>query len=236
LSALAAVVAVGTLTSAAQEPSTADRVAALKQSLNANQAALRKYTWVETMDVSMKGDVKKHEQKQCYYGADGTVQKTPMPGEAAAPAQRDSGGGGRGGRVKKAVVENKVEDLKDYMQKVVALVHTYVPPDPQKLQAAQVAGNVSMKPGAQNAAALSVKDYAKPGDLLAIGFDTAAKKLTSYSVNSYVEKPNDDVVTLAVTFATLDDGTSYPQQVLLDATAKKVQVKVTNSGYRKSGS
>ena len=40
---------------------------------------------------------------------------------------------------------------------------------------------------------------------------------------------------LAVTFANLPDGTSYPQQTLLDVKAKNIQVKVTNSGYKKAG-
>ena len=61
-------------------------------------------------------------------------------------------------------------------------------------------------------------------------------KLTSYAVSSYVEKPNEDDVRLNVTFAALPDGTSYPQQVLLDVKAKAIQVKVTNSGHKKSGS
>src|SRR5262249_17828037 len=139
------------------------------------------------------------------------------------------------GRLKQAVVENKIDEMKDYMERVAALVHEYVPPDPQKIQAAQSAGNVSVQPSG-GTVAMTVKDYVKPGDSLAIGFDMAAKKLASYHVSSYVEKPKEDTVTLAVTFAALQDGTSYPQQVVLDAAAKHIQVKVTNSGYKKSGS
>src|SRR5215471_9272836 len=202
--------------------------AALKESLSQNQAKLRTYSWIETTQISLKGEVKKQEQKQCYYGADGKVQKTPIGGGGSAPAQPESGGR-KGGRLKKKVVENKVDEMKDYMERVAALVHQYVPPDPQKIQAAQAAGNVSTQP-AGGTLNLSVKDYVKPGDLLAIGFDTAAKQLSSYNVKSYVEKPKEDDVTLAVTFARLDDGTSYPQQTVLDVPGKKIQVKVTNAG------
>ena len=134
--------------------------------------------------------------------------------------------------VKQTIVENKVEDLKEYMEKVAALVHEYVPPNPQKIQAVQTAGNMSTQPSGSGAV-LSLKDYNKPGDLLAIGFDPAAKKFLSYKVTSYVEKPKEDDVTLAVTFTGLPDGTNYPGQVVLDAPAKKVQVKITNSDYKK---
>jgi hypothetical protein len=130
--------------------------AAIKESLAANQAKLRTYSWVETTQVTLKGEVKKQEQKQCYYGADGKVQKTAMAGAAAAPAKPSGGGGKRGGGVKERVVENKVDEMKDYMEKVVALVHEYVPPDPQKIGAAESAGNVS-----RGGPGLTVKNYFK---------------------------------------------------------------------------
>ena len=226
----------------AQTPAPQDKTAALKQSLAANQAALRQYTWVESTTITMKGEVKKQEQKQCYYGADGKVQKTAIAGQPkpdAQPQQASRGGGRRGGgRVKDAIVENKVEDLKDYMGRAAALVHSYVPPDPEKIQAAKAAGHVavSKEPQAGNVAKLSITDYLKPGDALAIGLDTAANQLTTYSVDSYVDKPKDDPVSLRVTFGRLEDGTSYPLQVLLDVPAKNMQVKVVNSGYVKKAS
>jgi hypothetical protein len=224
---------------AAQTPGAADRAAELKQSLAQNQVALRQYTWVETTEISLKGEVKKKEQKQCLYGADGKVQKTPLAGAAPAakePEQSGGRGGRRGsGRLKENIVENKIDEMKDYMERVAALVHEYVPPAADKIQTAQAAGNVSVQP-AGGAVTFAIKNYLKDGDALTIGLDPAAKKLTSYNVSSYVEKPKDDAVTLAVTFAALQDGTSYPQQVVLNAEAKQIQVKITNGGHKKAGS
>ena len=217
---------------AAQTPP--PQIAALKESLAKNQAALKQYSWVETTVISMKGEVKKQQQKQCSYGPDGKVQKTPI-GEQEPKAKEPSGGGRRGGgRAKQAIVAKKVGEVKDYMEDVAALVHQYVPPDAQKIQAVQGAGKLAVQPGA-GVTVLNLKDYLKPGDLLAIGFDPAALAMRSYNVTSYVEKPQDDAVALAVTFASLPDGTSYPQQILLDVKAKDIQVKVTNSGYKKAG-
>ena len=66
------------------------RIAELKQSMGANQAKLRTYTWTETTEVSLKGEMKKRDQKQCLYGPDGKVQKTPIgdsSGEETAAAR-----------------------------------------------------------------------------------------------------------------------------------------------------
>jgi hypothetical protein len=209
-----------------------DRSAVIKEALARNQAALRQYSWIETTTISLKGEVKKTEQKQCFYGADGKVQKTPLPGQAAQQ-QKQQSGGRRGGRLKQAVVENKVEELQDYMEKAAALVHQYVPPDPQKIQAAQKAGNLAIQPEG-GATTLNVKSYIKAGDSLSLGFDPTAKAMRSYNVKSYVEKPNDDDLTLSVKFNSLPDGTTYPETVVLNVTAKNVVVNITNSGYKKT--
>jgi hypothetical protein len=37
---------------------------------------------------------------------------------------------------------------------------------------------------------LTFTDYAKPEDQLKLGFDSAAGKLRSHNVNSYLEKPD----------------------------------------------
>jgi hypothetical protein len=212
-----------------------ERIAALKQSLAANQAALKQYTWTETTKIQLKGEVKKTEQKACQYGPDGKVIKTPIatPGQPP-PQQQQAKAGKRGGRIKKEIVENKVDDMKDYMERVAALVHEYVPPDSDKIQAAQAAGTVDATPSAQ-VSKITIKNYLKQGDSVEIGFDTNAKKIVNYNVSSYLDKPKDDAVTLAVTIAPLADGTSHVQQTNLHAAAKKIDVSVTNSNYKKPG-
>ncbi len=223
-------------THAQQQDAAKEKLAAIKQSLAKNQAALKQYTWTESTEISLKGEVKKREQNQCRYGPDGKVVKTPIQtGDQAAQQQQDTGGRRRG-RLKEDIVEHKVDELKDYMKQVSALVKQYVPPDPQKLQSAADAGNVSIQPSpAQAVSNITIKDYLKPGDSVVLGFDPSAKKLRSYSVQSFLNNSKDNPVTLNVTFASLPDGTNYPQQTVLDAPGKKIQVKTTNSGYAKTG-
>jgi hypothetical protein len=85
-------------------------------------------------------------------------------------------------------------------------------------------------------AALTLKDYVKPGDSMALGLAPNGTAIQTFNLKSYVEKPKDDAVTMSVTYGTLPDGTSYPQRTVLDVTAKKIGVTVTNSDYRKAGS
>ena len=76
------------------------------------------------------------------------------------------------------------------------------------------------------------KNYAKQGDQMTVGFDTATKKITTINVNTYMDNPK-DAVTLAVQMASLPDGTNYAQQTVLNATAKQIQVTTTSSNFAK---
>ena len=203
------------------------KLAALKQSAAQNKQRLHQYQWVETTQVTYKGDAKPPSQKLCSYGASGQIQKVPI----GQPQQQQQDQSGRRGRVKEHVVEKKTDELKDYMQQVQSLLALYVPPNPQKMQQAFQAHNVSIVPGG-GAAQLVFKNYAQPGDQMTIAFDTATKKIQTLNVNTYLGQEK-DAVTLAVQFASLPDGTNYAQQTAIDATAKQIQVTMTNSQYSK---
>ena len=203
-----------------------EKMAAVKQSAAQNQQSLHRYQWVETTQLTLKGDPKPPKQSMCQYGPDGTVQKTPMGPPPEPPS---------GGRMKKKIIAKKTEEMKDYMGQVKSLLAMYVPPDPQKMGQAFQGGNVSLNPmPATQETALVFKNYAQPGDQMSLSFNTAAKKISTVNVNTYMDDPK-DTVTLAVQMASLPDGTNYAQQTILNATAKQLQVTTTNSNYQLIG-
>src|SRR5262245_30147830 len=197
-----------------------DPVATLKQSLQEGLAKARQYEWVQTTAISMKGEEKSRKMERCYYGADGKVQKVPIDDGKASSATQGGGGGrgGRGGRVKKQIVENKKEDIAEYMQKAAALVQKYVPPNPDQIQAAKDAGRVSVNPQTGGAVKVAIAQYLQPGDTLTIGLDPAASRLLGLNVDTFLDKP-EDKVTLDVQMNTLPDGAVYAGQTTLDAKA-----------------
>jgi hypothetical protein len=232
--ALTAGVTVSLLTaapSARQNPQTPDqRVAALKKNLADGQAALRKYEWVETTVLSLKGEEKSRKQMRCYYGADGKLQKTALDA-APAPAPAPAPSGGRGGRVKGKVVANKKDEMKDYMEKAAALIHKYVPPAPEKIQKVKDAKKLAVTPVDPSKVRLELSDYLQSGDKLTITVNAATNTLAGLSVATYLDKPA-DTVTLDVQFGALSDGTSYQAQTTFVAAAKNIQVVIQNSGHR----
>jgi len=207
-----------------QQPSPQERVAALKATLAASQAALRQYEWIETTVVSLKGEEKSRQQNRCYHGADGAVQKVPVT--SPPPPEKKRGLRGK-------IVENKKEELSDYMKQAVGLVRQYVPPDSARIQAVKDAGQVTLQPdGTGKRVRLTFAGYLKPGDSLGADVDLASNNILGLKVSTYLDSPQEPA-TLDVRFATLSDGASYPSDVALDAKAKSLKVTVQNSGYRK---
>ncbi len=200
-----------------------DQVAALKQSIQENQVRLKRYEWIETTAVSLKGDEKSRKQNQCYYGADGKQQKVPIASDAPQEAPKR----GLRGRI----IEKKKEELTDYMQQAVALVHAYVPPDPELIQAAKNAGKIAVRPLPGNRMSIEINDYRMQGDLVTFEFDRSLSRILHVRIASYIESPQ-DAITLDVQFSALPDGTNHPGVVTLDAPAKNIRVAVENTGYR----
>jgi 23S rRNA pseudoU1915 N3-methylase RlmH len=214
-----------------QAPPTPDQVvAALKQNLAESQKRLRQYEWIETTSVSLKGEEKSRKQQRVYYGADGKLTKLPID-EPQAQAKPAPSRGRRGGAIKQAIIENKKDDMKEYMEKAAALIHQYVPPEVAQIQKAKDAGNMAVKPLADGKVQVDFKNYIQPNDLLSIGIDPKAALLSALSVATYLEK-QEDTVTLNVLFATLADATSYTAKTTLDAKAKNIRVVIENSGHR----
>ena len=201
------------------------RLGEVKASLAQNQASLKKYAWTETTEISLKGEVKKRDQKDCSYGPDGKLVKTAI-GEAPPAAAGKKRG------LKGKIVENKIDEMKDYMDRVGSLVRRYVPPNPQDMQAAFQSGKANADAASGT---LTFTDYAKPGDKVTVTFDAASKKLRSFAVSTYLDSPA-DAVTLDARFSSLADGTNFMSESVLNATAKKIQIKTTNFGHRKAGS
>jgi len=200
------------------------KLQAAKQAAATNKQRLLHYQWIETIELTLKGEPKPPSKQLCRYGPDGQIQKTPIGPPPESPS---------GGRLKQRIIAKKKEEMKDYMEDVKGLLSLYVPPDPQKMQQAYRAGNLSLNP-AGGVVNLIFSNYAQPGDQMTLSFIPAEKKFIALSVSTYMGQEK-DAVTLQVQMGTLPNGINYAQQTVLSATAKQIVVTTTSSDYQKLG-
>jgi hypothetical protein len=207
----------------AQSPEVQQKLAEVKTAMAANKQALAHYTWQEQQTTSIKGDVKKQQVYQVSVGPDGQ-QKTQIGGSQAPPPS--------GGRLKQHVVAKKTAEFQDYGQEIAGLAKQYTQPDPERLQAAYQAGNVSLQSGGgEGEITLVIKNYVKPGDSVTLIFNRQQKGIQSIKVASYLDSPS-DAVTIAAQFAKLPDGTNHVAGTQIDGVSKQLTVVTQNSNYQ----
>jgi hypothetical protein len=209
----------------AQGPELQERVAELKESMAKNKQSLGQYTWVEQVNISLKGELKKQEHFQVRLGPDGKSQKTSLDPPAEPPS---------GGRLKKRIVEKKKEEYKEYAEQMKALAQQYVPPDKEMIQQAYAQGNISIIPGGGLPAdeiKLVFHNYVKPQDSMTMVYDKAQKQLLSLEIASYMDDPK-DAMTLTVAFSRLPDGTNHVSTVTMNGVSKQLNIATQNASYQ----
>lgn len=196
----------------------------IKKNLVQSNQKIKQYGWIETTKVYVKGELKSTKQNQCYYSVDGQLTKVATGGTDQPKKSRG---------LKGKIIENKKEEMADYVAKAVEKIKGYLPPNPEKIQQIYASGKVSiqiLEPGKKFK--LSFPGYLQNGDDLSVSLDKSNQKLISLDVNTYIDNVEDKVV-FNVTYKDLPDGTQYPVSTSLFANAQNLKIVIENSGYRK---
>jgi hypothetical protein len=209
----------------AQNQELQERVAEIKEAAAKNKQAMAQYTWVEQINISLKGEQKKQEHFQVRLGPDGKPQKTSLD-PPAEPTES-------GGRLKRHIVEKKKEEYKEYAEQMKALAQQYVPPDREMIQQAYAQGNITLGSvaGAPGELQLVIHNYLKPQDSMTLVFDKTQKELLGLQIASYMDDPK-DAMNLTVQFSRLPDGPNHVSSMVIDGVSKQLNIATQNSNYQ----
>ena len=199
------------------------KLAAAKAAAARNQKALRSYSWIETTELSLKGEVKNNKVDMCKYGPDGKVLRTPVL--EPAPAEKKRG-------LKGKIIAKKTGELKEELEAAIALVQEYVPPSPDLMQVVMEAGTASLSQAGPGAASLKFPAYVKKGDALTLTFDSNVNALRQIEVNTWLDEP-DSAVNLKVTMQAMAGGISYPGRIVVTLVKRQLEVTIIKSSYQK---
>jgi hypothetical protein len=195
----------------------------IQQSIAANQQRLAHYTWQEQQTVSLKGEVKSQTLYQVHMGPDGKPQKTQLSAPPPPPSGR---------RLKEHIIEKKEGELKEYAQQISELVHSYVPPNPQKMQQAFQQGSGSLSRAGAGAVQLAFTNYNMQGDSMKLVINPADKGIQSVDVSSYLNNDPKDAVTFTAQFFKLPDGTNYMSSATVNGEKEHLTIQIQNMNYQ----
>ena len=209
----------------AQNQELQERVAEMKEAAAKNKQAMVQYTWVEQINISLKGEQKKQEHFQVRLGPDGKPQKTSLD-PPAEPTES-------GGRLKKHIIEKKKEEYKEYAEQMKALAQQYVPPDREMIQQAYAQGNITLGSvaGAPGELQLVIHNYLKPQDSMTLVIDKTQKELLRLQIASYMDDPK-DAMNLTVQFSRMPEGPNHVSSMVIDGVSKQLNIATQNSNYQ----
>jgi hypothetical protein len=191
----------------------------LVASVAANKAKLKQYSYLQKTEMFYNGELRNVRIARVHFDlATGNRVVVPISTGVRQPKPR-----GLRGRI----IERKRAGVKAYVERLAALMHRYLPPDPAKIKAAMP--NAQIIPGGGNPR-LVLSSYVKAGDKVTFALNRNPRKLDQISVLSSLD---DDPVSFVVHFASLADGTNYPATTTMKSDVEKLQVRVTTSNYRK---
>ena len=186
-----------------------------------NTKALTRYSWKMRTEIKKDGETKSTRLYQMRFDFDGKLQKTAMGGEGKAPKKKR----GLRGRIQ----EKKMDEAKDYGEKIVGLIRAYTMPSTGDLvdffeKATFRSGSGSMAGSVR----VMASGYLRPGDTATMWVDTGTLRLRKLTFRAPLDG-NDTKGT--VDYRTLTGGPSYPARTVVEVPEKSLKVIVENFDY-----
>src|SRR6202521_3151360 len=178
-----------------------------------NAKRLHHYTYKQRTEVIYKGEDRIVRLNQMRFGPDGKRQAT-LISQTGGAAGEATGLGHR-------IINKKREEMKEYGERLSALVENYLPPDPEKLRKALATAEIGQ---AGNALSLTMKGYLKSGDSLALLVDTATRKLKRVDLKTALDK---DSIFVTAEMGSIPDGPEYPTLIKIKAPSKNLEIDLS---------
>jgi len=187
----------------------------------ANNAALRTYTWKSRTELKVKGETKKVTLEHVRFDIDGQLQKTRIGGTAD-----DLPRGRRGGPIKQRIVAKKIEDFKEEMSALAALAASYGHLSHERLDAfakgSTIGRDESLYPGTIR---IDGRDVLMADDSMTVWIEPATYMTRHVEIRTRFE---DDPVRLVADYRTVVNGPTYQARAVLRYPEDQIEVVVEN--------
>jgi hypothetical protein len=219
---------VGLVASAALAQSLPDMAgikAAFREQQQANEQALRQYTWKSRTEVRVGGEVKSTVLQMVRYGADGTLQKTVIGGQKAGEKSRP---------LQKTPIGALVKQIKkkksgEFQEGLRELLEAYANIPAEKMR--RFFENASFQPGSdamQGTLRISGTDVVKPHDTLSLWINPKTREKRQLEILTSLEGDHVQVVSQ---FAQLPDWVSYTKLSMVEVKAKELTMVTENFDF-----
>jgi hypothetical protein len=190
----------------------------ITEARKANAALMHEYTWNSRTEILDQGQVKDTRIELVNYAPDGQLTRSLL-NDQSAPLP--------GGFLRKAIAENKKQEMEQYLKGLQGLLEQYTLSTTGKvldfMMSAHLAG-----PDAGGLISMTGSNVVLPGDSLTIWTELSTRRTRRIQVTTFYQG---DVAQLTATFNTLPSGLNYAAYAEATVPAKQLTVQVQNFNY-----
>jgi hypothetical protein len=198
----------------------------LRQLAAQDVGRLHEYQWIETTTTTVQGHTRPAQKSICRFGPDGALIRTPLDPQTNSSPQL------KGGPLMRSMEKKKIEEIQEQMAQVHKVAALYLPLNPAKLSQAMQTDHVAFEHDPTSGDAVSLSDYAKPGDRLTFNLNSTTRQIQSVSVKTFLST-SDDPFDITLQFSKLEDGTTYPSITTIEVPSKKISITTMSSEFSK---
>lgn len=206
---------------AAQE----QQITALVNGMAANAKQIKQYTFKQRTETYYKNELRNAKIDEVHYSMSGERVSIPLDGQMAQP---ESHRRGPGSRLIAKKIEDERKEMKEYIERLMALTSRYLASDPTRLQAAIANAEVTTGGGSPQVR-VTVKNFVKTGDMMTMSFDSATRRPTRTEVSTTLD---DAPVAIVLAFDQIHDGPNYPGRTVVVSAARQLEVRILTYDYR----
>lgn len=201
------------------------QISTLMTGMAANAKQLKRYTYKQRTEMYYKGQLKNTKLDEIHFNVSGERVVIPL-GEQKA--ESGSHRRGPGSRLVAKKIENKQEETKQYVERIMFLTSRYLAPELSKFQAALANADVTKSMGS-SLIRIHLRDFVKDGDMMTMTFDSA----TNRPVKTEVETTLDGgPVSITLTFDQVHEGPNFPGRTVVRSDAEEIEVRMLTYDYR----
>jgi hypothetical protein len=209
-------------------PNVAEIKETVQKQQQANEQALRQYTWKSRTEVRVGGDVKSTFLEMVRYDASGHLQKTPIGGQAPRKRSRLVDKTPIGALVKH-VKKKKTQEFNGDLRKLVD-AYAHIPPDGMQ----KFFQHAAFQPGQnelQGTVRIFGSDVVKEHDTLSIWIDSKTREKRQVEILTSL---HGDPVQIVSQFGKLPESVSYTSLSTVEIKAKELQIITENFEFVRS--
>lgn len=184
----------------------------------ANATLMRQYTWNSRTEIIEGGEVKDIRIELVNYAPDGQLQRSLI---------NDQGSRMPIGFLRRAIAENRKQQLEDYLTGLRSLIEQYTLSTVGKVLDFMNQATTS-GPDASGLFQMSGNSVVIPGDSFTVWTDARTRQTRKIQVNTFFKG---DMVSVNAAFKTIPSGLTYMNYAEANVGAKQLSVQVQNFNY-----